>query len=104
VSGDPALPPSAEERVAFLEGRVEALENALRQRSRELRLLQQVICDRDLERLARVTAGLTPEPAIAHQPEFWRETYALEVHDIEKAMSDLWCSLRPVVSELPPSP
>jgi hypothetical protein len=104
VTGDAAVPPSADARIAFLEGRVEALESALRQRSRELRLLQAVLCDRDLVALARVAAGLTPEFGIAHQPELWRETLVMEVHEVEDAMQALWSSLRPVAGEPPPSP
>ena len=48
-------------RIARLEGRIAALENALDRRSRELRLLQATLCPADLVQLARMATDLGPQ-------------------------------------------
>ena len=86
----------SELRIAWLEGRVAALEAALERRSQELRLLQRHLCARDLAQLARLTAGLPPLPRIACEPGFWRETRELTVADVPETMEALWSSLHPL--------
>lgn len=103
MPGEPH-PPSAEAQIAFLEGRVEALERALRRHSQELRLLQSQLCRDDYFRLVQIAAGLTPEPRIPHRPELWQESCNVAPADVEEWMTALWASLRPVDRELPPSP
>ena len=89
-------------RIARLEGRIAALENALDRRSRELLLLQSVLCRADLLQLARIADGLSPLPRIAHQPEYWTETTAIMKADLESTLEDLWSSL--TASPASPSP
>lgn len=89
-----------DERVAYLEGRVAALEEALAARSRELRKLQQHLLPEDLLLLSRIRSGLPPLPRQAYDLSLWTETRELTPADVEETMEDLWRSLRPV--EEPP--
>lgn len=82
-------------RIARLEGRIAALEDALDRRSRELRLLQAALSPADLVQLARLADGLAPLPRIAHQPEYWSETAVISPADLESTLEDLWLSLTP---------
>lgn len=98
---------SLELRIARLEGRIAALENALDRRARELRLLQATLCPADLVQLARITDGLSPLPRLAHQLEYWNESTAIAPADLEATLEDLWTSLTPssgVAGALPPEP
>jgi hypothetical protein len=81
--------------IARLESRVAALEAALAKRSRELRLIQRHVCQRDLILVARLLAGLPPLPRGAYEPAFWRETTDLTPADVEETLKDLWSSLLP---------
>jgi hypothetical protein len=90
------MEPSAEQReIARLEARVAGLEAALEERSRELRLIQRYVCQRDALLIARLRAGLPPLPRGAYEPAFWRETTELTAADVEETMQDLWTSLVP---------
>lgn len=87
---------SPEQRViARLEARVAALEAALEERSRELRLIQQHACHRDLVLISRLRAGLPPLPRGSYDPAFWRETTELTPADVEETLYDLWSSIVP---------
>jgi hypothetical protein len=92
-------PLSAWGEIARLEARVAALEAALEERSRELRLIQRHVCHRDLLLITRLRAGLPPFPRGAYEPAFWRETTELTAADVEETMRDLWSSLIPPSSE-----
>jgi hypothetical protein len=81
--------------VERLKARVAALESALEERSRELRLIQRYVCQRDFLLIARLRAGLAPLPRGAFEPGFWRETTALTAADVEDTLQDLWTSLTP---------
>ena len=83
----------AGENVEQLQARVAALEEALERRSRELRLLQQSLCARDLISLSRILAGLPPLSRGAYEPGFWRETAELTEADVEETLEDLWSSV-----------
>ena len=86
--------------LARLEARVEALEAALEQRSRELRLIQQHCCARDLALIDRIRAGLTPLARHAFAPELWHETTNLEPAEVGPVLEDLWRSLaRPALED-----
>jgi hypothetical protein len=108
------MTPSPEElRIARLEARVAALEEALVRRSRELLELQGHLCGRDVALLARVEAGLPLLPAGPLDPELWRETTQLTAADVEETLRGLWSSLAPgpsshasasVTDEQPPGP
>jgi hypothetical protein len=88
---------SPEQRlIARLEARVAALEAALAARSRELRLLQEHVCHRDLVLISRLRAGLPPLPYGAYEPAFWRETTELTQVDVEETLRDLWSSIVPL--------
>jgi hypothetical protein len=90
------MEPLAEQgEVARLNARVAALEAALEERSRELRLIQRHVCQRDLVLIARLRSGLPPLPRGAYEPAFWRETTALTAADVETTLRDLWISLTP---------
>lgn len=91
-------------RIARLEGRIAALENALDRRSLELRLLQRSLCAADLVQLARIADGLPPLARIAHQLEYWTETAAITPADLESTLEDLWTSLTPSPGAPPPAP
>ncbi len=98
---------SLELRIARLEGRIAALENALDRRARELRLLQATLCPADLVQLARITDGLSPLPRVAHQLEYWNESTVIAPADLATTLEDLWASLTPisgVAGALPPEP
>jgi len=86
------------ERIAHLEGRVAALEGALKERSRVLRLLQSQLCRRDLILFSRIEAGLPPLPFGDFEPAFWSETVALAPSDVEETLTDLWRSLKSVAA------
>jgi hypothetical protein len=81
--------------IARLEARVAALEAALEERSCELRLIQQHVCERDLFLISRSRAGLPPLPRGAYEPAFWRETTELTPADVEETLRDLWSSVAP---------
>lgn len=83
-----------EERIAYLEARVAALEEALAARSRELRKLQQHMLPEDLLLLSRIRSGLPPLPREAYDLSLWTETRELTPADVEEALLDLWRSLR----------
>lgn len=85
----------AQREIARLEARVAALEAALAERSRELRLIQRHVCQRDLVLIARLRSGLPPLPRGAYEPAFWRETTELTPADVEETLKDLWSSLLP---------
>jgi hypothetical protein len=91
----PASDSSSELRIARLEGQVAALEAALERRSRELQVLQRLLCPRDLVQWARVAAGLPPLPQIAYEPGYWHETRELTVADVPETLEALWYSLHP---------
>lgn len=81
-------------RIAELEAQVEALEQALQQRSRELRAIQSLVCPHDLLLISRVAAGLPPLPRhFANEPDLWRETTQLTPADVEDVLNDVWGSL-----------
>lgn len=82
-------------RVARLEGRVRALEDALERRSRALRLLQESLPPGALVQLDRISDGLPPLPRIAHQLEFWEESTEIVPADLEETLEDLWRSITP---------
>lgn len=85
---------SAEARlIARLQARVTALEALLERRSRELRRIQKHVCHRDLMIISRVSAGLSPLPFGAFDPDFWQETPALTPADVEQTLEALWNSL-----------
>lgn len=89
--GDP------QERIAYLEARVEALESALAERSKELRKLQRYLSPEDLLLFSRIRAGLPPLPRQqAYDLSLWTETRELAASDVEETMLDLWRSLRPI--------
>ena len=88
--GDP------QEHIAYLEARVEALESALAERSRELRKLQRHLSPEDLLLFSRIRAGLPPLPRQAYDLSLWTETHELAASDVEETMLDLWRSLRPI--------
>ena len=84
-----------EPEIERLKARVAALESALEERSRELRLIQRHVCQRDFLLIARVRAGLAPLPRGAFEPGFWRETTELTATDVQDTLQDLWFSLTP---------
>jgi len=85
-----------EEYVSFLEARVEALEEALRRRSRLHRLIQRAVSPEDLLAISRLESGLPPMPKQAYDLSLWEETTDLEEADVEDTMHDLWRSLTPL--------
>lgn len=87
---------SPEERIAYLEARLEGLEAALAARSRELRKLQRHLTGEDLLLLSRILSGLPPLPQRAYGMSLWSETTELESADVEETLHDLWRSLRPI--------
>ena len=106
IPGEPDEPPAVEllARIARLEGRIAALENALDRRSQELVRLQSVLCRADLLQLARIADGLPPLPRIAHQPEYWTETTVISPANLEATLEDLWSSLSPRPADTPAAP
>ncbi|MCP3960106.1 MAG: hypothetical protein GY719_19850 [bacterium] len=84
-----------EEYVAFLEAKVEALEEALRRRSEVLRKVQREVCQDDLLQISRIEAGLPLLPRQAYDVSLWPETTELTTADVEQTMTDLWRSLAP---------
>lgn len=87
--------PDSELRIARLEGRVAALEDALERRSEEVRLLQQHLSQRDLAQWERLASGLSPLPQLACEPGFWRETRELSEAEVPETLSALWSSIYP---------
>lgn len=80
---------------ARLEARVEALEAALDARSRELKLIQEHCCPRDLAVIARIRKGLKPLTRYAYEPALWQESTELVAAEVEPVLLDLWSSLAP---------
>ena len=86
---------SAETEIARLEARIEALEAALEQRSRELRIIQNLVSERDLVNISRILAGRPPLPHGDLQLEAWNETTELQPADVESTLNGLWSSIQP---------
>lgn len=86
-------PVSQDERLAYLEARIEALEAALEDRSRLLRQLQDRLLPEDLLLLSRLTGGLPPLPRQAYDLSLWTETTEMTPADVEDTLRDLWRSL-----------
>lgn len=82
-----------EKQIARLQARVAALEALLERRSRELRTIQKHVCHRDLLVISRITAGLSPLPFGAFDPDFWQETTALTPAEVAPTLEALWSSL-----------
>ena len=80
---------SQEEYVAFLEARIEALEEALRRRSRVLRIIQREVCTDDLLQISRIQAGLPPLPRQAYDVALWPETVNLTAADVVHLQTEL---------------
>jgi hypothetical protein len=87
AADDPAL------RIAWLEGRVAALEAALERRSGELLLLQRLLCPHDLAQWMRLAAGLPPLPRLPYEPRFWHETSDLTMAEVPETLEALWSSI-----------
>jgi hypothetical protein len=83
------------DELARLAAQVVALEELLRRRSRELRLIQEHCCPRDLRLMARVADGLAPLPGGPFEPEIWTETSELTEADVAMTLQALWRSLAP---------
>ncbi len=84
-----------DEHIAFLEARVESLEQALERRSRIHRMIQRQVCSDDLLVISRIESGLPPLPDQAYDIDLWPETTDLTSADVEQTMTDLWRSLQP---------
>ncbi len=87
---------SPEERIAYLEARVETLEAALARRSRKLRQIQEHLPREGLLLVSRLLSGLPPLPRQAYDLELWPETTKLTPADVEDTLQDLWRSLKAV--------
>lgn len=84
-----------QERIAWLEGRVRALESALERRSVELRLLQTRLTRDQLAFLARLDAGLPDVPSLPYSLHPWREGVVPRPAEVEAALGDLWREVDP---------
>lgn len=82
------------DRIAHLEAKAEALQEALLRRSDELRRIQEHVCPSDLVVVSRVCAGL-PLAKGAYDPAFWRETIDVTEAEIESTLEDLWLAVTP---------
>ncbi len=80
--------------IARLEARVAALEEALRRRSEELRLIQRHVCLPDLVLVSRIIEGLPPSRG-AYDPAFWSESTEVVEADVEETLRDLWIAATP---------
>lgn len=89
------------DRITLLEAQVEALEEALENRSKELRTIQRHLCAPDLRIVCRVVAGLEPVPVPGSGDEDegegersaldeWEETTALVEMEVEPVLERLW--------------
>ncbi len=87
---------SPEAQIARLEARIEALEAALERRSRELRLIQRLVSERELVNISRILSGRPPLPRGDFQLDSWNETSELRSADVETTLHELWSSLRPI--------
>ncbi len=94
MTGDPD-PLESALRIARLEARVVALEEALVRRSNELRELQRILPSRELLNLSRLAGGLPPVPRGRYDLEVWRETTALTHANVQETLLDLWQSVAP---------
>lgn len=84
---------SPEERIAYLEARVAALEAALEARSNAFVRLQRHLLPEDLLLVSRLDSGLPPLPRQAYDLSLWTETTELTPADVEETLRDLWRSL-----------
>lgn len=89
------MEPGDDNRLAYLEARVAALEERLERRSRELRTIQRHVCTRDLAVIARVLAGLRPLPYGPFDPDAWSTTTELTPAQVHETLSALWESMAP---------
>jgi hypothetical protein len=90
---EPRAPDEAALRIAWLEGKVAALEAALERRSDELLMLQRCLCAHDLVQWMRLTTGLPPLPRVPYEPAFWRETCELTMAEVPETLDALWSSI-----------
>lgn len=89
------MPTEAEyrERIAYLEGMVHGLSEALERRSRELRLFQKTLSNRDLVRLDRLAAGLAEQQTSIRDLELLHDTFRPVRADVEQTLTRLWRQL-----------
>lgn len=82
-------------KLARLEARVGAFE-APRVWSRELQPIQRHCSPRDLVLVARIRAGLPPQPRYASEPALWQETTERTPGEEEPVLLDRWGSPGPL--------
>ncbi len=80
-------------RVAWLEGRVIALERALSRRSRQIRALQEHACLDDLRRMQRVDDGLAPVEDAGSVDDL-DDRPVVQKADLEACITELWKSAK----------
>ncbi|NJL28335.1 MAG: hypothetical protein HC897_10825 [Thermoanaerobaculia bacterium] len=80
-------------RIAYLEARVAALEEALTRRSTLVRQLQTQLEPQDLLRWSRLVHGLPLLPRHAYDLTLWSETTELTPAEVDATLRDLWSSL-----------
>lgn len=80
-------------QIAYLEGRIAALEAALTRRSEQLCQLQARLEPQDLLRWSRLVHGLPLLPRHAYDLTLWSETTELTPAEVDTTLRDLWSSL-----------
>jgi len=95
-------PEEATIHIAELEARVAGLEEALKQRSLELRDLQRQLGLHDLLWLSRRRAGLPVSSRGAYTPDLWSESTELLPAEVEETLKDLWLAVGPERDEEDP--
>lgn len=88
-------PGEATIHIAELEARVAGLEEALKKRSLELRVLQRQLGLHDLLWLSRRRAGLPVSSRGAYTLDLWLESTELLAAEVEETLKDLWLAVGP---------
>ena len=83
---------AAAERIAELEGQVEALEHFLELRSRELRAIIEHVDPDTLRVISRVLSGLPVASGVAEPLDEWPESTELQPAEVPETMIGLWRS------------
>lgn len=85
---------ASDDELDALRRRVEALERALRRKSRQIAMLLDRMPAERYPDARRILEGRPLEARLARQPGDWEESTELVPADVEEVLTDLWAATR----------